>query len=145
MSTALEFDRSTEDSGQAGPGRAGGCQAPAGRRAGPVARRGAPAPAPAGRRPRRIDERRPADGRPRRGAVADHRPLPPRPRGAHPLRRVEQARAGLATLAVTALVTALIVVGILLLAQWRSAPSPEPGMPGAAAAVAVSGGSVPGA
>ncbi|WP_067656287.1 hypothetical protein [Nocardia harenae] len=141
MSTALEFDRSTGDSGQSGPGRPGGCQAPAARRGGPVARRGAPAPAR--RRPRRIDERRPADGRPRRGAVAEHRPLPRRPRGAHPLRRVEQARAGLATLAVTALVTALIVVAILLLAQWRSAPVSEPGMPGAAAVVAVPAWSVP--
>ncbi|MFC3962062.1 hypothetical protein [Nocardia jiangsuensis] len=139
MSTALEFDRSTGDSGQPEPGRAGGCHAPAGRRGGVVVRRGAPTRG----RPRRIDERRPADGRPRRGALADHRPLPRRPRGVHPLRRVEQARAGLATLAVTALVTALIVVAMLLLAQWRSAPAPEPGMSGAAAVVAVPMGSVP--
>ncbi|MFC8529557.1 hypothetical protein [Nocardia sp. NPDC057227] len=138
MSTALEFDRSTGDPERPGPGRAEGCQVPAARR-GVVVRRGAPVR----RRPRRIDERRPADGRPRRGALADHRPPPRRPRGAHPLRRVEQARAGLATLAVTALVTALIVVAMLLLAQWRSAPAPEPGMSGAAAVVAVPVGSVP--
>ncbi|MFC8045631.1 hypothetical protein [Nocardia sp. NPDC057353] len=134
MSTALEFDRSTGDSGRPERGCAAGSRVR-------VVYRGAPASAL--RRPRRIDERRPADGRPRRGALADDRPRPQRPRGAHPLRRVERARAGLATLAVTALVTALIVVGLLLLAQWRSAQAPEPGMSGAAAVVTVPEGSGP--
>ncbi len=43
-----------------------------------------------------------------------------RARGAHPLRRVEQAKAGFAALAVTALVTALIVVAFLGLAHVRA-------------------------
>ncbi|MBC7302950.1 MAG: hypothetical protein H5T78_18635 [Nocardia sp.] len=41
-------------------------------------------------------------------------------RGVHPLRRVEQAKAGFAALAVTALVTALIVVAFLGLAHVRA-------------------------
>ncbi|MFF2391278.1 hypothetical protein [Nocardia sp. NPDC058114] len=43
-----------------------------------------------------------------------------RARGVHPLRRVEQAKAGFAALAVTALVTALIVVAFLGLAHVRA-------------------------
>ncbi|MGY0500462.1 hypothetical protein ACWZHB_18400 [Nocardia sp. FBN12] len=43
-----------------------------------------------------------------------------RAEGAHPLRRVEQAKAGFAALAVTALVTALIVVAFLGLAHVRA-------------------------
>lgn len=43
-----------------------------------------------------------------------------RARGAHPLHRVEQAKAGFAALAVTALVTALIVVAFLGLAHVRA-------------------------
>ncbi|MEV0545429.1 hypothetical protein AB0H98_01315 [Nocardia salmonicida] len=43
-----------------------------------------------------------------------------RARGMHPLHRVEQAKVGFAALAVTALVTALIVVGFLGLAHVRA-------------------------
>ncbi|TCJ89542.1 hypothetical protein [Nocardia alba] len=43
-----------------------------------------------------------------------------RARGVHPLRRVEQAKVGLAALAVTALMTALIVVAFLGLAHVRA-------------------------
>ncbi|MFC6012638.1 hypothetical protein [Nocardia lasii] len=51
-----------------------------------------------------------------RGSVPSARPA----RGLHPLHRVEQAKVGFATLAVTALVTALLVVAFLLLAHVRS-------------------------
>ncbi|MFD6272902.1 hypothetical protein [Nocardia asteroides] len=61
-----------------------------------------------------------------------------RARGAHPVRRVEQAQWGFAALAVTALLTALVVVGLLGLAHMRSggfADRVEPVVPGISAPV----------
>ncbi|RMI30196.1 hypothetical protein EBN03_23585 [Nocardia stercoris] len=59
---------------------------------------------------------------PSRRATAAQAPIAVRagrPCGAHPLRRVERAQAGLATLAVTALVTAGVVCGLVVVAQVR--------------------------
>ncbi|MEU4649650.1 hypothetical protein [Nocardia fluminea] len=84
-----------------------------------------PRTAPA-RRPREI-VRLPADRGPRRHAPRSelalyaHGPVRTRSaQGVHPLHRVEQAKAGFAALAVTALVTALIVVAFLGLAHVRA-------------------------
>ncbi|MGW5918013.1 hypothetical protein ACWFPY_03390 [Nocardia fluminea] len=84
-----------------------------------------PRTAPA-RRPREI-VRLPADRGPRhhapRSALSLYAHGPVRTRsaqGVHPLHRVEQAEAGFAALAVTALVTALIVVAFLGLAHVRA-------------------------
>ncbi|MFE7741050.1 hypothetical protein [Nocardia sp. NPDC057455] len=69
-------------------------------------------------------DRRPPGARPPAGVVAYGRGsrtvARPRARGAHPMRRVEQAQIGFAVLAVTALVTALIVVGLIALAHVRA-------------------------
>ncbi|MGY2026501.1 hypothetical protein ACW9HR_09080 [Nocardia gipuzkoensis] len=43
-----------------------------------------------------------------------------RARGEHPMRRVEQAQIGFAAIAVTALLTALVVVGLIALAHVRA-------------------------
>ncbi|MFD6395747.1 hypothetical protein [Nocardia sp. NPDC060249] len=84
-----------------------------------------PRSAPA-HRPREV-VRLPADRRPRHHAPHSELSLYTRgpvrtgpARGVHPLRRVEQAKAGFAALAVTALVTALIVVAFLGLAHVRA-------------------------
>lgn len=76
-------------------------------------------------RARRVD-RRPLVGRPggtpvryERVRVAPRR----RPHVPSPAVRVERAQVGLATLAVAALITALFVMAMLLLAQWRSGVS----------------------
>ncbi|MEU2040818.1 hypothetical protein [Nocardia niwae] len=69
-------------------------------------------------------DRRPSGARPAAGMVAydrgsrafAHR----RARGVHPMHRVEQAQVGLAVLAVTALVTAVIVAGLIALAHVRA-------------------------
>ncbi|AYF78261.1 hypothetical protein D7D52_35515 [Nocardia yunnanensis] len=72
-------------------------------------------------------ERRPCRARvrpvARTGVRRDHlvvRHAATRARGVHPLRRVQRAQAGFAALAVTALVSALAVAGLLALAQLRS-------------------------
>ncbi|MEU4813139.1 hypothetical protein AB0H20_28370 [Nocardia fluminea] len=90
-----------------------------------------PRSAPA-RRPREL-VRPPADRGPRHHAprselsLYSHGPVRTRrARGAHPLRRVEQAKAGFAALAVTALVTALIVVAFLGLAHVRAGSFADP-------------------
>lgn len=82
------------------------------------------------RRVRQVD-RRPLVGRPggapvryERARVAPRR----RPHVPSPAVRVERAQAGFAMLAVAALVTALFVVTMLLLAQWR-AGTPDPAAP----------------
>jgi hypothetical protein len=79
------------------------------------------------RRPREVVVRPPADRGPRHRAPHSELSLyargpvrTARARGVHPLRRVEQAKAGFAALAVTALVTALIVVAFLGLAHVRA-------------------------
>ncbi|MFD3424383.1 hypothetical protein [Nocardia fluminea] len=84
-----------------------------------------PRSAPA-RRPREL-VRPPADRGPRHHAPRSelslyiHGPVRTRrAQGLHPLHRVEQAKAGFAVLAVTALVTALIVVAFLGLAHVRA-------------------------
>ncbi|MEU4323102.1 hypothetical protein AB0F85_08980 [Nocardia fluminea] len=84
-----------------------------------------PRSAPA-RRPREL-VRPPADRGPRHHAPRSelslyaHGPVRiRRAQGVHPLHRVEQAKAGFAVLAVTALVTALIVVAFLGLAHVRA-------------------------
>lgn len=152
MSAALEFDSGIEGSG-ARAVRSAGCLPATGRA--PLAQRPAPGPRaaaaehrpargdrqPAGLRPvrrnrpgparrRPFDDRRPADTRPRRGAPTAERRIA-RPRGPHPVRRVEQATAGLATLALTALITALVVLALLAIAHWRAGSAPEPRMSGA--------------
>jgi hypothetical protein len=69
-------------------------------------------------------DRRPPGARPRAGAVAYDRGSRPlarrRAHGDHPMRRVEQAQIGFAVLAVTALVTALVVAGLIALAHVRA-------------------------
>jgi hypothetical protein len=69
-------------------------------------------------------DRRPPGARPRAGAVAYDRGSRPlarrRAHGEHPMRRVEQAQIGFAVLAVTALVTALVVAGLIALAHVRA-------------------------
>ncbi|WP_051024749.1 LysM peptidoglycan-binding domain-containing protein [Nocardia aobensis] len=77
------------------------------------------------RRHRRADLRRPRGlQRPHVVAGYDRVPVAAPARGPHPLRRVEQARIGLATLAATALLTAAAVCGLLGVAQLRDAGSP---------------------
>ncbi|MGW4324727.1 hypothetical protein ACWEKR_02415 [Nocardia sp. NPDC004573] len=69
-------------------------------------------------------DRRPPGARPGAGMVAygrgsrafAHR----RARGEHPMQRVEQAQVGFAVLAVTALITAVIVVGLIAMAHVRA-------------------------
>ncbi|MGV9677441.1 LysM peptidoglycan-binding domain-containing protein [Nocardia sp. NPDC003482] len=83
---------------------------------------------------------------PARGGLDTRRPRRPRPvsapvryerlrvragagaydRGHHPMRRVERARVGFATLAVTALLTAVVVAALVGVAQLRS-PADTPG------------------
>ncbi|PPJ23473.1 hypothetical protein C5E45_28625 [Nocardia nova] len=77
------------------------------------------------RRHGRADLWRPR-GRYRPHAVAgyDRVPAAAPARGPHPLRRVEQARIRLATLAVTALLTAAAVCGLMGVAQLRDAGAP---------------------
>jgi hypothetical protein len=69
-------------------------------------------------------DRRPPGARPRAGAVAYDRGSRPlarrRAHGEHPMRRVEQAQIGFAVLAVTALVTALVVAGLIAMAHVRA-------------------------
>lgn len=69
-------------------------------------------------------DRRPPGARPGAGMVAYGRGsrafAQGRARGAHPMRRVEQAQVGFAVLAVTALITAVIVVGLIALAHVRA-------------------------
>ncbi|WP_157101160.1 hypothetical protein [Nocardia shimofusensis] len=81
-------------------------------------------------RVRRVD-RRPLVGRPGGAPVRyDRVRVAPRrrPHAPSPAVRVERAQVGFATLAVAALVTALFVVTMLLLAQWRSG-APDPAAP----------------
>ncbi|QIS21327.1 LysM peptidoglycan-binding domain-containing protein [Nocardia terpenica] len=83
---------------------------------------GAPAlrPAPA-HRARHAGGRRPRGARPPAATVRYERAhLATRPRGPHPAQRVERARVGLATIAVTALLSAVAVGGLLAVAQLRS-------------------------
>ncbi|MGK8556589.1 hypothetical protein [Nocardia gipuzkoensis] len=69
-------------------------------------------------------DRRPRDSRPGGGVVGygDGARAFGRPRaaGAHPMRRVEQAQIGFAALAVAALLTALVVAGLIALAHARA-------------------------
>ncbi|MEU2252066.1 hypothetical protein [Nocardia xishanensis] len=73
---------------------------------------------------REVADRRPRVSRPggvdlyRRGPVRT--PAVRRPRGAHPVPSVEQAQLGFAVLAVAALLSALVVAGLLGLAHWRA-------------------------
>ncbi|MEU6828114.1 hypothetical protein ABZ894_05620 [Nocardia beijingensis] len=90
-------------------------------------------------------DRRPPGARPGAGMVDYDQGAgtfaPRRPRGEHPMRRVEQAQLGFAALAVAALLTAVMVVGLIALAhvragEWggsgRSVPAvvDSPGVPG---------------
>ncbi|WP_040780372.1 hypothetical protein [Nocardia pneumoniae] len=69
-------------------------------------------------------DRRPRDSRPGGGVVGygdGTRALGQRrASGAHPMRRVEQAQIGFAALAVAALLTALVVAGLIVLAHARA-------------------------
>ncbi|MEV0027653.1 hypothetical protein [Nocardia sp. NPDC050793] len=74
---------------------------------------------------REVADRRPRVSRPggaadlyRRGRVRT--PAARRPRGVHPVPTVEQAQLGFAVLAVAALLSALVVAGLLGLAHWRA-------------------------
>ncbi|MGV9613858.1 hypothetical protein [Nocardia xishanensis] len=73
---------------------------------------------------REVADRRPRVSRPggvdlyRRGPVRT--PASHRPRAAHPVPSVEQAQLGFAVLAVAALLSALVVAGLLGLAHWRA-------------------------
>ncbi|MGQ4597672.1 hypothetical protein [Nocardia sp. R6R-6] len=83
-------------------------------------------------------DRRPRDSRPG-GGVAGYgdgtrASVPRRAAGAHPMRRVEQAQIGFAALAVAALLTALVVAGLIVLAHARAGEAGD-----------VSGGAVPAA
>lgn len=80
---------------------------------------------------RRIDRRHPAglrrpagERRPIGELGYERVPAVQPQRGPHPIRRLEQARIGLATLAVTALLTAAAVCGLLGIAQLRSPDAP---------------------
>lgn len=82
-------------------------------------------PSGAGAHP--VLDRRPCRARvrpmPRAGVRTDHvvvRHAVGRARGMHPLDRVQRARTGFAVLAITALVSALAVAGLIGLAQLRS-------------------------
>ncbi|WP_227980998.1 LysM peptidoglycan-binding domain-containing protein [Nocardia spumae] len=85
---------------------------------GRTARPGRPAGRPA-------DSRHPGGLRRPRGGIGYDRVAATLPvRGPHPIRTVEQARVGLATLAVTALITAAAVCGLIGLAHLRIAAAP---------------------
>ncbi|MBF6139634.1 hypothetical protein CJ469_02043 [Nocardia farcinica] len=81
-------------------------------------------------------DRRPLVGRPGGAPLRYERVrlTPPRRPAPRPQRRVEQAQLGFATLAAAALLTALIVAGFLVLAQWR-AVAPQPAQQPAPAVV----------
>ncbi|AHH20140.1 hypothetical protein NONO_c53600 [Nocardia nova SH22a] len=73
----------------------------------------------------RTDSRRPSGARRPSDAVGyDGVSVARLPRGSHPLQRVERARAGLATLAATALITAVAVCGLIGIAHVRSVEPP---------------------
>ncbi|MEV0333778.1 hypothetical protein [Nocardia sp. NPDC050717] len=76
-------------------------------------------PAPRVARPARTD-RGPRTARPAAGAVYGRVSGVGPARGAHPVRRVERAQIGFATLAVVALATALVVMAFLGLAHVRA-------------------------
>ncbi|WP_405492362.1 hypothetical protein [Nocardia sp. NBC_00511] len=85
---------------------------------------------------RSVPDRRPCRARvqpvSRERARRDHvivRHAPGRARGAHPLQRMQRAQAGLAALAVTALMSALAVTGLIALAQLRSGDFDSPTPP----------------
>lgn len=82
---------------------------------------------PSGASAHPVRNRRPCRARvrpmPRPGVRTDHvvvRHAAGRARGTHPLDRVQRARTGLAALAITALLSALAVAGLIGLAQLRS-------------------------
>ncbi|MFJ1456793.1 LysM peptidoglycan-binding domain-containing protein [Nocardia sp. N2S4-5] len=69
------------------------------------------------------DLRRPGGDRPRAAVVRYERPRTELSRGPHPFDRVERARLGFATLAVTALVSAAVVCGLIGVAHLRASAS----------------------
>ncbi|QIS13831.1 hypothetical protein [Nocardia arthritidis] len=79
-------------------------------------------------------DRRPRGARPRAAVVAyDARPLTPRQsRSVYPMQRVEEAKVGFAALAVSALLSALVVTALIGLGHWRAGtfdhgtPAPAP-------------------
>ncbi len=71
----------------------------------------------------RADSRRPGAGRAPGIIGYDRVSVARLPRGPHPVQRVERARAGLATLAATALFTAVAVCALIGIAHARSVPS----------------------
>ncbi|MBF6329649.1 LysM peptidoglycan-binding domain-containing protein [Nocardia transvalensis] len=86
---------------------------------------------PSRERPAAVGNRRPRCARPASARV-DYRRVRTRAtagdrdRGLHPMARVERARVGFATLAVTAVLSATAVGGLIGVAQWRSgAPGAE--------------------
>ncbi|MBO0853123.1 MAG: LysM peptidoglycan-binding domain-containing protein [Nocardia sp.] len=82
------------------------------------------------------DSRRPGGTRRPAAGVDYHRVRGAGPGyGQHPLHRVEQARIGLVTLAISALLTAVVVAGLAFIAQSRT-----PGPPSATETVQVQSG-----
>ncbi|UGT56705.1 hypothetical protein [Nocardia asteroides] len=77
-------------------------------------------PAPRAARPARADRGPRAAGRPAAGVLYHRVSGVGSARGAHPVRRVERAQIGFATLAVVALATALVVMAFLGLAHVRA-------------------------
>ncbi|MFI6311849.1 hypothetical protein ACIBEK_17245 [Nocardia fusca] len=98
---------------------------------------------------RRPDPSRPCAATPHRGGADGYRPVvrpaapvmrrgpavAPRPRPPEPVDLVERARAGYAATALTAVITATVVVAFLALAHLRAPdPAPGPALPGIPAA-----------